>query len=193
VLRDEVLGTFDEYLNCGLLQHGAARVYCDTCKHSLLVAFSCKKRGLCPSCNAKRAVKFGEHIYDSVLERVAHRHCGLTLPKRLRVYIRYERSLNNILFQVAATAVQAVLGSDSQTTALVLTVQTADEALNFKTTPARTARRGNIQLRRRIPAIHTKALARHFENAVLAELVTRGLITDEVTAQILSQEHSPLR
>ena len=46
VLRDEVLETFDEYLNCGLLQHGAARVYCDTCKHSLLVAFSCKKSEL---------------------------------------------------------------------------------------------------------------------------------------------------
>lgn len=55
VLRDEVLETFDEYRNCGLLQHGAALVYCDACKHSLLVAFSCKKRGLCPSCNAKRA------------------------------------------------------------------------------------------------------------------------------------------
>ena len=56
------------------------------------------KRGLCPSCGAKRAVKFGEHLYDSVLEKVPHRHCGFTLPKRLRVYFRYDRSLNNILF-----------------------------------------------------------------------------------------------
>ena len=39
-LRDEVLKTFDEYLNCGILAHGAARVYCDGCKHSLLIAFS---------------------------------------------------------------------------------------------------------------------------------------------------------
>jgi hypothetical protein len=128
-LRHEVLETFDEYLNCGLLQHGAARVYCDTRKHSLLVAFSCKRRGLCPSCNAKRAVKFGEHLYDSVLERVPHRHCGFTLPKRLRVYFRYDRSLSNILFQAAATAVQAVRGSDTQTTAVVLTLQTAGESL----------------------------------------------------------------
>lgn len=131
VLRDEVLTTFDEYLNCGLLAHGAARVYCDACKHSLLVAFSCKKRGLCPSCGAKRAVKFGEHLYDSVLEKVPHRHCGFTLPKRLRIYFRYDRSLNNILFQAASTAVHAVLGSDTQTPALILTVQTAGEALNF--------------------------------------------------------------
>jgi anaerobic ribonucleoside-triphosphate reductase len=49
---------FDEYLNCGILAHGTARVYCDDCKHSLLIAFSCKRRGVCPSCGAKRAVKF---------------------------------------------------------------------------------------------------------------------------------------
>jgi hypothetical protein len=59
-------------------------------------------------------VKFGEHLCDSVLERVPHRLCGFTLPKRVRVYFRYDRSLNNILFQAAATA-----------------VQTAGEALNF--------------------------------------------------------------
>ena len=57
-LRDEVLKTFDEYLNCGVLAHSVARVYCDGCKHSLLIAFSCKRRGVCPSCGAKRAVKF---------------------------------------------------------------------------------------------------------------------------------------
>ena len=39
-LRDEVLKTLDEYLNCGILAHGAARVYCDCCKHSVLIAFS---------------------------------------------------------------------------------------------------------------------------------------------------------
>jgi len=69
-LRDEVLKTFDEYLNCGILAHGAARVYCEGCKHSLLIAFSCKRRGVCPSCGAKRAVKFAEHIYSKVKGRV---------------------------------------------------------------------------------------------------------------------------
>ena len=64
VLRDEVLKTYDAYLNCGLLEHGAARVYCDGCRHSYLVAFSCKMRGVCVSCMAKRAVKFAEHLYE---------------------------------------------------------------------------------------------------------------------------------
>ena len=70
VLRKEVLDAFDAYLNCGLLCHGAARAYCGTCHHSMLVAFSCKKRGICPSCSAKRAVKFAEHLYEEVLEDV---------------------------------------------------------------------------------------------------------------------------
>ena len=87
-LRDEVLTTFDAYLNCGLLEHGAARVYCDACKHSFLVAFSCKKRGVCVSCMAKRAVKFAEHIYEHVLEKIPHRHITFTIPKRMRVLLR---------------------------------------------------------------------------------------------------------
>jgi len=39
----------------GVLAHGFARVRCESCKDELLVAFSCKGRGVCPSCNAKRA------------------------------------------------------------------------------------------------------------------------------------------
>ncbi len=193
VLRDEVLTTFDEYLSCGLLAHGAARVYCDTCKHSLLVAFSCKKRGLCPSCGAKRAVKFGEHLYDSVVEKVPHRHCGFTLPKRLRVFFRYDRSLNDILFKAAVSSVQAVLGSDTQSPALVLTVQTAGEALNFNPHLHGLLADGTFDeegVFTLLAAIDTERMAEHFRDLVLSELVTRGLITDEVPAQILSQEHS---
>ena len=41
---------FDHYLKCGLLEHGFLRVKCDACHHEHLVAFSCKRRGFCPSC-----------------------------------------------------------------------------------------------------------------------------------------------
>ena len=46
---------FARYLECGVLAHGFARVRCASCKDELLVAVSCKGRGVCPSCNAKRA------------------------------------------------------------------------------------------------------------------------------------------
>jgi hypothetical protein len=32
-------------LQCGILAHGFLRLGCDTCKHEMLPAFSCKKRG----------------------------------------------------------------------------------------------------------------------------------------------------
>src|SRR5437016_10526202 len=46
---------FYDYLQCGILAHGFLRLGCDTCKHEMLLPFSCKRRGFCPSCaGAKR-------------------------------------------------------------------------------------------------------------------------------------------
>ncbi|MCP3877749.1 MAG: IS91 family transposase, partial [Sulfitobacter sp.] len=45
---------FRKYLQCGILMHGFARARCAECGHDFLVAFSCKGRGVCPSCNARR-------------------------------------------------------------------------------------------------------------------------------------------
>ena len=130
-LRDEVVKTFSEYLNCGILAHGAARVYCDCCKHSLLIAFSCKRRGVCPSCGAKRAVKFAEHIHSEVIEDVPHRHTVFTIPKRLRGFFEYDRKLYTILFRAAWGALKEFLGVDERELAAIFTVQTAGEALNY--------------------------------------------------------------
>ena len=46
------------YLDCGLFESGFARVVCPRCRAEFLVAFSCKGRGLCPSCGAKRTAIF---------------------------------------------------------------------------------------------------------------------------------------
>ena len=42
------------YLRCGIFEHGFLRARCESCKYDLLVAFSCKARGLCPSCTGRR-------------------------------------------------------------------------------------------------------------------------------------------
>ena len=49
-VRDELRG----YLRCGIFDYGFIRARCDACKHDLLIAFSCKSRGLCPSCAGRR-------------------------------------------------------------------------------------------------------------------------------------------
>jgi ribosomal protein S27E len=48
-----VRSEFEEYLKCGRLEYGVLRLRCEDCHHEQLVAFSCKRRGFCPSCGAK--------------------------------------------------------------------------------------------------------------------------------------------
>jgi hypothetical protein len=43
----------DKFLECGVLDHGFARIRCDACTHEHLLAFSCKCRYFCPSCHAR--------------------------------------------------------------------------------------------------------------------------------------------
>ncbi|MBK9522309.1 MAG: transposase zinc-binding domain-containing protein [Rhodocyclaceae bacterium] len=62
--------TFRRYLECGILAHGFARAYCDTCQHDFLIAYSCKGRGVCPSCNTRRMAETAAHLVDHVF-----RHC----------------------------------------------------------------------------------------------------------------------
>jgi hypothetical protein len=58
--------------DCGDLAQGFARVYCEACRNEYLLAFSCSRRGLCPSCAAKRGAIFGAFLREEVLEDVPH-------------------------------------------------------------------------------------------------------------------------
>jgi hypothetical protein len=64
---------FERYLDCGILARGFARVRCPRCLDELLVGFSCKGRGLCPSCGARRKDDTAAHLVDRVLPRVPYR------------------------------------------------------------------------------------------------------------------------
>ena len=192
-LRSEALQVLDQYLNCGLLEHGAARVYCDSCRHSLLVAFSCKKRGVCPSCSAKRAVKFAEHLYHEVLEDVPTRHVVFSIPKRLRPYFRYDRKLCGILFRAAWRSLSECLRMDDAEPALVLTLQTAGEALNWNPHLHGMLADGVFlgdSTFKPFSEINLGAIQDRFCELVLSEFAKRELITDEVMSQVLSQEHT---
>jgi hypothetical protein len=81
------------YLDCGRFESGFARVVCPECRFEFLVAFSCKGRGLCPSCGAKRAAIFSQLLQSKILADVPHAQWVLTLPKMLRPYFLYHREL----------------------------------------------------------------------------------------------------
>jgi ribosomal protein S27E len=78
---------FEEYLKCGRLEHGFLRVRCTDCYAEKLVAFSCKRRGFCPSCGARRMVESAALLVDEVLPAVPMRQWVLSVPFALRAQI----------------------------------------------------------------------------------------------------------
>lgn len=84
-LPDFVIKEFEEYLRCGILAHGFLRAQCTTCRHEMLVAFSCKKRGFCPSCGARRMSETATHLVDHVLPHKNIRQWVLTFPVPVRL------------------------------------------------------------------------------------------------------------
>ena len=69
VLPKFIKKEFDEFLKCGILSHGFLRTQCQSCHHERLVAFSCKRRGFCPSCGARRMAESAAHLADEVFPK----------------------------------------------------------------------------------------------------------------------------
>jgi Transposase zinc-binding domain/Protein of unknown function (DUF4011) len=65
-------GVVARYLDCGIFERGFARIRCPDCATEYLLAFSCKGRGLCPSCGAKRAAEFAAFLKDEVAADIGH-------------------------------------------------------------------------------------------------------------------------
>ncbi len=84
---------FRDFLTCGILAHGFARVRCGTCAFERLVPFSCKGRGFCPSCGGRRMTERAAHLVDHVLPRVPVRQWVLSLPHRLRYLLAWNHAL----------------------------------------------------------------------------------------------------
>ena len=83
-LPEFVKKEFDAFLECGILAHGFVRARCGDCAHEKLVAFSCKRRGFCPSCGARRMAESAAHLVDQVMPRVPVRQWVLSFPLPLR-------------------------------------------------------------------------------------------------------------
>ena len=75
---------FEDYLRCGRLEHGFLRVRCEACHGEHLVAFSCKRRGFCPSCGARRMAESAALLVDEVLPAQPIRQWVLSFPFQLR-------------------------------------------------------------------------------------------------------------
>jgi hypothetical protein len=78
---------FYDYFQCGILAHGFLRLGCDTCKHEMLLAFSCKRRGFCPSCAGRRMAQTAAHLVERVTPWVPTRQWVVSVPVPLRYWM----------------------------------------------------------------------------------------------------------
>jgi hypothetical protein len=100
---------FRKYLDCGILARGFARARCKDCAEDYLIAFSCKARGACPSCNTRRMVEIAAHLVDHVIPPVPVRQWVLSLPKRLRGFLHRDPALAGRVLRIFLEEVERAL------------------------------------------------------------------------------------
>jgi hypothetical protein len=84
---------FRDFLTCGVLEHGFARLRCADCALERLVPFSCKGRGFWPSCGGRRMTECAARLVDEVLPPVPVRQWVLSLPYRPRYLLAWDHVL----------------------------------------------------------------------------------------------------
>ena len=108
-VRHYVEQAFRKYLECGILAHGFARVWCEDCAHDYLVAFSCKGRAVCPSCNARRMEQTAAHLVDHVFPHLPVRQWVLSVPKRLRYFMQRDGAALNSALRIFLRVIEQCL------------------------------------------------------------------------------------
>src|SRR5258706_10247837 len=94
-----------DYLQCGVLAHGFLRLGCDTCHHELLLAFSCKRRGFCPSCAGRRMTQMAAHLVEQVLPWVPTRQWVVSVPIPLRYWMASSQDLTAKVHTIIRTTI----------------------------------------------------------------------------------------
>jgi hypothetical protein len=92
---------FRDFLTCGVLAHGFARLRCTDCALERLVPFSCKGRGFCPSCGGRRMTECAARLVGELLPRVPVRQWVLSLPYRLRYLLAWDHGSARAVLGVA--------------------------------------------------------------------------------------------
>jgi hypothetical protein len=87
-LRPVVERVLREFIRCGIPEHGFGRAYCDACRATYVVPFSCRGRSFCPSCEKRHALLWAEWLSRDLLAAVSHRHLVFTIPRLLRPLFR---------------------------------------------------------------------------------------------------------
>ncbi|MFW7379323.1 MAG: transposase [Oligoflexus sp.] len=137
-LPPHVSQEFYEYLKCGIPAYGFLRLACKSCKEEKIVAFSCKKRGFCPSCCAKRAAESATHLVDNVLPLIAYRQFVITFPIPMRFWLQTNKKLYAKIHKLVITELHSyyidkakALGIKNPTPGTISFTQRFGSALNL--------------------------------------------------------------
>jgi ribosomal protein S27E len=128
---------FEAYLKCGRLEHGFLRVRCESCHAEHLVAFSCKRRGFCPSCGARRMAETAALLVDEVFPEQPVRQWVLSVPYPLRFLFASRPDIMGavlgIVYRVIATHLirKAGFSAKRARTGAVTLIQRFGSALNL--------------------------------------------------------------
>ncbi len=195
--RPIITEVVNDYLKCGDLKKGFARVRCPDCHHEYLLAFSCRGRWFCPSCHAKKVVQFGELLHENILYPVPHRQYVFSIPKILRKYFLYNRKLLSKLCQCAQKSLLAylrtVLGLKDGILGSVMAIQTFGDYARWHphihsiTADGLFRSSGVFHV---MPKVSTKPLGELFRAEVLKMLKKEGLIDDQFIAMILKWRYT---
>ena len=195
--RGFVEGVVMRYLDCGAFEAGFARVRCRDCHADYLVACSCKGRGLCPSCGAKRAAAFAVFLQDEVLEAVGHGLWTFSIPKMIRPCFLHHRELLGRLcraaWETASELMAAAAGEvDGFRTGMVVAAQTAGDALGLHPHLHALVPRGGGASDGAwvpVPFVDPGAAELLFRDKALSFLRAEGMLSEERTELLLSWQH----
>lgn len=196
--RPVVEKSVEAFLECGLPEHGLARVRCPSCRDEYLLPFSCQIRGLCVSCGAKRSSAWGRWAVEEVSQEVQHRHVTVSVPKILRPCFKYQRGLLTEFSRWVYECIlelTSTLATEKVRPGCLSVVHSAGNLLNanphvhFLTTSGAFDEATGTQFYV-LPEKFWGKLEEMVRRKVLTELRRRKLISEERMRMLLSWRHS---
>ena len=104
-----VVAEVEAFLRCGILSHGLILAKSRDCGWCRPVAFSCRRRGFCPSCIGRRMSDFAAQLMDRVIPRVPIRQWVLSVPHGLRARMMFDSALTSAVLRELIRAISSWL------------------------------------------------------------------------------------
>jgi len=148
--------------------------------------------------NAKRVAAFGEFACLNVLKNVPHRHFVFSIPKIIRIYFLFDRTLLKELARIAWEVLSAyyknAAGKNGVAPAAICSIQTFGDMLGFNPHLHILAADGGFNDNGTFYAaaadLNASILEPLFRHKILAMLKKKGLIGERVIELISSWRHS---